>query len=228
MGTSRWLRQYAARRTARTPNSPATTSAKRNRDSTNHCCQPSLLTSRPYNFEDARGALAVTLTCSLRQERDAESRERPIGFALDLRDEGEVARPVRADGVARRVALAVAVEAEFQSLCLAPLRVEDSADEVEDDWRTDRRAVAFGHEAARAPVFVDDAHEFAQGEIVVRVARAVDHACAPHVRGEGVCRRVVAVGRAVELPVFGKVARLARRLHADDAPLMQLVSFREY
>src|SRR5436305_2260488 len=111
MGTSRWLRQYAARRTARTPNSPATTSATRNRDNTSHCCQPSLLTYRLYIFEDARGALAVTLMYSLRQERDAESRERPISFALDLDDEGEVARPVRADGVARRVALTVAVEA---------------------------------------------------------------------------------------------------------------------
>src|SRR5437764_609381 len=174
--------------TSRTTNSPATTSAKRNRDSTNHCCQPSLLTSRLYIFEDARGALAVTLTCSLRQERDAESRERPIGFALDLRDEGEVARPVRADGVARRIALAVAVEAEFQSLGLAPLRVEDRADKVEDGWRADRRAVAFGQKAARAPIFVDDAHEFAQGEVVVRVARAVDHRGAPHVSGEGVSR----------------------------------------
>src|SRR2546423_14353959 len=122
---------------------------------------------------------------SLRHERDAESRERPIGFALDLRDEGEVARPVRADGVARRVALAVAVEAEFQRLCLAPLRMKDRADEVEDGWRADRRAVSFGQKAARAPVFVDDAHEFTQGEIVVRVARAVDHACAPKVGGEG-------------------------------------------
>src|SRR2546423_12512137 len=86
---------------------------------------------------------------SLRHERDAESRERPIGFALDLDDEGEVARPVRADGVARRVALAVAVEAEFQSLCLAPLRVENRADEVEDGWRTDRRAVSFGRSEER-------------------------------------------------------------------------------
>src|SRR5947209_12672290 len=192
MATSRWLRQYAARLTARTPNSPATTSAKRKKDSTNHCCQPSLLTSRLYIFVDARGALAVTLMYSLRQERDAESRERPIGFALDLDDEGEVARPVRADGVARRVALVVSVEAEFQRLGLAPLRVEDSADEVEDGRRADRRAVSFGQEAARAPVLVDDAHEFAQGEVVVRVARAVDHARAPHVSGEGVSRRVVA------------------------------------
>src|SRR5437764_985131 len=44
-GTSLWLRQYAARRTARTPNSPATTKAVRNKANTSHCCQPSFLTS---------------------------------------------------------------------------------------------------------------------------------------------------------------------------------------
>src|SRR5436309_1504546 len=43
MTTSRWPRQYAARRTARTPNSPATKSAARNKANTDHCCQPSLL-----------------------------------------------------------------------------------------------------------------------------------------------------------------------------------------
>jgi hypothetical protein len=61
----------------------------------------------------------------------------------------------------------------------------------------------------------------------VRVARAVNHPCAPEVRREGVGRSVVAVGRAVELFVAGQVARLLRRLDADDAPLMPRVPAQE-
>src|SRR5579885_1051248 len=162
-----------------------------------------------------------------RHEREPEARARPIALALDFRDEREVPRPARADGVAGRVARVVAVEAEFERLGLAPFVMEERADEVEDGGRADGRAVALRHEAARAPIFVDDAHEFAEREKVVRVARAVDHRGATEIDGEGVSRRVVAVGRAVELPVVRQVTRLLRRLDADDAPLMELVSFRE-
>src|ERR1043165_4434936 len=155
----------------------------------------------------------------LRHERDAEAGERPVGLALDLDDEGEVFALVRADGVAGGVAGLVAVEAEFERLGLAPLRVEDCAEGVEDGGRADCRAVAGGQQRARAPVFVDHADEFAKAEIVVIVARAVDHRGAAQVGGEGVCRRVVAVSRAVELPVAGKVARLLRGLDADQPAL---------
>ena len=156
----------------------------------------------------------------LGNQRGAKAEQRPVCFEFDLVDVGEVARGVRADGVAGGVALLISVEAELKRLGFAPFRVKDCADEVEDGGRADGQPIAFGQDIARAPVFIDDAQEFSERKIVVVVARGVGHPGPAYVVGERVYAGIEAVGRPIKLPVSGKVARFLCALDADDLALM--------
>ena len=84
----------------------------------------------------------------LRNQRDAKAQQRPI-FAFDFVDVREVVRPIRAHGVTRRVVFLVAVETQLDRFRLAPFRVKDIADEVEDRRRTNRNSIAARQQLAR-------------------------------------------------------------------------------
>src|SRR5205085_3320066 len=155
-----------------------------------------------------------------RHKREAEAGERPVGFEFDFVDVGEIAGRVAADGVAGGVALLVSIETKFERLGLAPRWMKERADEVEDGGRADRQTITLRQKLTRAPIFADDAHEFAERDVIVIKARGVRHPGTTHVVSERIGGGVEAVGCAVELPVARQVTRLLRRLHADNAPLM--------
>ena len=66
--------------------------------------------------------------------------------------------------------------------------------------------------------------ERSERSVIVREARAGSDARLTEILRERVGFRVEAVSRSVKLAVVGQVFRLHRRLDADDAPLMFLVS----
>ena len=96
---------------------------------------------------------------------------------------------IRADPITGRVALFVAIEAEFERFGFAPFRMKECADEIEDGGRADRQAIAFWQDTARAPVIIDDAQEFPGTESRGQCTPAAPMSCSATAMCSGILRR---------------------------------------